>query len=156
MRPRCVLVIPDSGPLNSLWTAGRLDLLTALDMPIVMIDKICAEATSDETYPKEREVKAFLDNLKGRGLTIEETFVGKAAKAPANRVRSRVARTSGMPPSPSSWRMGCGNTLPTTRPCYCYLRTQIFPDEALDDLRPGIGRNYISRQTQGGCNAALL
>jgi hypothetical protein len=80
MKPRCILVIPDSGPLNSLWTAGRLDLLTALNMPIVMIDEIYAEVTSDPNFPKDREVKAFLDNLEGNGLTVEETFVGRAAK----------------------------------------------------------------------------
>ena len=32
-------------------------------------------------WPKDREVKAFLDSLKDNRLTIEETFVGKAAKA---------------------------------------------------------------------------
>lgn len=81
MKPRCVLVIPDSGPLISLWTAGRLDLLTALDMPIIMIDEVYAEVTSDQDYAKDREVKAFLDGLKGSTLTLEETFVGKAATA---------------------------------------------------------------------------
>ena len=81
MKTRCVLLIPDSGPLNSLWTAGRLALLTTLDMPIVMVDEIYAEVTGDLSYPKDREVKAFLDGLKGKDLTVEETFVGNAAKA---------------------------------------------------------------------------
>lgn len=85
MKPRCILVIPDSGPLISLWTAGRLDLLTALDMPIVVIDEVYAEVTGDESYAKDREVKAFLDGLKGATLTVEETFVGKAAKAARER-----------------------------------------------------------------------
>ena len=81
MKSRCVLVIPDAGPLNSLWTAGRLDLLMALDMPIVVIDEIYAEVTSDpEHYAKDRELKAFLDSLSGHGLTVEETFVGQQAK----------------------------------------------------------------------------
>ena len=81
MKTRCVLLIPDSGPLNSLWTAGRLELLTTLDMPIVMVDEIYAEVTGDLSYPKDREVKAFLDGLNGKGLTVEETFVGNAARA---------------------------------------------------------------------------
>lgn len=81
MKPRCILVIPDSGPLNSLWTAGRLDLLTALEMPIVLIDEVYAEVTSDPSYAKDREVKAFLDGLKDGRLTVAETFVGRAAKA---------------------------------------------------------------------------
>lgn len=81
MKTRCVLLIPDSGPLNSLWTAGRLELLTTLDMPIVMVDEIYAEVTGDLSYPKDREVKAFLEGLNGKGLTVEETFVGNAARA---------------------------------------------------------------------------
>ena len=89
MKPRCVLVIPDSGPLNSLWTAGCLDLLTALEMPIVIIDEVYAEVTGDPAYPKDREVKAFLDSLLGIGLTIEETFVGQAAKAAREQGRFR-------------------------------------------------------------------
>lgn len=80
MKPRCVLLIPDAGPINSLWTAGRLDLLPALDMPIVMIDEIVAEVTGDPNYPQDREVKAFLDKLQGDRLTIEETFVGSTTK----------------------------------------------------------------------------
>jgi hypothetical protein len=82
VKPRCVLVIPDAGPINSLWTAGRLDLLLALDMPIVVVDEIYAEVTSDpEHYAKDREVKDFLDSLKGHGLTVEATFVGQQARS---------------------------------------------------------------------------
>jgi len=74
-------VISDAGPINSLWTAGRLDLLTALQMPIVLIDEVYAEVTSDpEHYAKDREVKAFLDRLQGDCLTVETTFVGQQAK----------------------------------------------------------------------------
>ncbi len=63
------------------WTAGRPDLLTALDLPIVVIDEVYAEVTSDpQRYAKDREVKAFLDGLEGQGLTIEPTFVGRQAK----------------------------------------------------------------------------
>ena len=50
-------------------------------MPIVVIDEIYAEVTSDpEHYAKDREVKAFLDGLRGHGLTVEQTFVGRQAK----------------------------------------------------------------------------
>ena len=80
MTARCVLVIPDAGPVNSLWTAGRLDLLLALEMPVVIIDEIYAELTSDpEGYAKDREVKAFLDGIDGHRLTIAQTFVGQQA-----------------------------------------------------------------------------
>lgn len=80
-KPRCVLVVPDAGPVNSLWTAGRLDLLTALDVPIVMVDAVYDELTSEpDAYAKDREVKAFLDGLKGTWLTVEETFVGQQAR----------------------------------------------------------------------------
>lgn len=81
MKRRCVLAIPDAGPLNSLWTAGRLDLLMALRMPILLIDEIYAEVTADPArYPKDREVKAFLDGLIGHGLVVVETFVGQQAR----------------------------------------------------------------------------
>ncbi len=59
---RCVLVIPDAGPLNSLWVADQLDLLLALDMPVVVVDAVYDEVTSDLSYPKDAEVKAFIDS----------------------------------------------------------------------------------------------
>ena len=58
---RCTLVIPDTGPFNSLWVAGRLDLLLVLEMPIIVIDAVYDEITSDVSYPKDRDVKAFID-----------------------------------------------------------------------------------------------
>ena len=58
---RCTLVIPDAGPFNSLWVAGRLDLLLVLEMPIIVIDAVYDEITSDVSYPKDRDVKAFID-----------------------------------------------------------------------------------------------
>lgn len=80
-KARCVLVIPDAGPINSLWTAGHLDLLLKLDIPIVMIDAVYDELTGDSAnYAKDREVKAFLDGLVGTRLTMEETFVGQQAR----------------------------------------------------------------------------
>ena len=51
----------DAGPFNSLWVAGRLDLLLALDMRVVVVDAVYDELTSDPTYLKDREVKAFID-----------------------------------------------------------------------------------------------
>ena len=49
---RCVLVIPDAGPLNSLWVADRLDLLLRLDMPIVVVDAVYDEVTSNPCLPQ--------------------------------------------------------------------------------------------------------
>lgn len=57
---RCVLVLPDAGPVNSLWVADRLDLLLALDMKIVVVDAVYDELTSDPSYLKDREVKDSL------------------------------------------------------------------------------------------------
>lgn len=60
---RCTIIIPDSGPFNSLWVAGRLPLLLALDMKIVVLDAIYDEVTSDpENYPKDQAVKQFIDS----------------------------------------------------------------------------------------------
>lgn len=86
-QPACVLVVPDAGPVNSLWTAGRLDLLVALNIPIVMVDAVYDELTSDPANDlKDREVKAFLDALRGGRLAVADTFVGQQA---------RVARAAG-------------------------------------------------------------
>ncbi len=59
---RCTLVIPDSGPINSLWVAEALPLLLQLEMRIVLLDAIYDELTSDPLgYAKDREVKAFIE-----------------------------------------------------------------------------------------------
>lgn len=95
-KPRCVLVIPDAGPINSLWTAGRLDLLPALDIPIVMIDAVYDELTSDPaTYAKDREVKMFLDGLAGTRLAMAETFVGQQARLARQQGRLRTGKGIG-------------------------------------------------------------
>ena len=44
---RCIVIIPDAGPFNSLWVADRLDLLLALDMRLVVVDAVYDELTSD-------------------------------------------------------------------------------------------------------------
>ena len=84
---RCTLLIPDAGPLNSLWVAGRLDLLLRLDMPIVIVDAVYDEATSDTRYPKDAEVKDFIDRHRPP-FVIEETEIGAL---------SRERRESGRP-----------------------------------------------------------
>ena len=77
---RCVLVIPDAGPLNSLWVADRLDLLLRLDMPIVIVDAIYDEVTSDPSFPKDVAVKAFIDTNRPPFI-IEKTDIGTFARA---------------------------------------------------------------------------
>lgn len=58
---RCTLVVPDTGPFNSLWVADELDLLLKLDMPIVVVDAVHDALTSDPTnYLKDREVLDFI------------------------------------------------------------------------------------------------
>lgn len=58
---RCTVVIPDAGPFNSLWVADQLSLLLNLDMRIVVVDAVYDEVTSDTSYPKDRDVKNFVD-----------------------------------------------------------------------------------------------
>ena len=72
---RCVLVIPDSGPLNSLWVADQLDLLLRLNMPIVVVDAVFDEVTSDLRYPKDAAVKAFIE-ANQPPFVIERTDIG--------------------------------------------------------------------------------
>ena len=85
---RCVLLIPDSGPLNSLWVADRLDLLLRLEMPIIVVDAVYDEVTSDPRYPKDAEVKAFIDGHRPP-FVIERTDVGAF---------ERERRRAGKPP----------------------------------------------------------
>ena len=72
---RCVLVIPDAGPLNSLWVADRLDLLLRLDMPVVIVDAVYDEVTRDLRYPKDAEVKQFIESNQPP-FVIEQTDIG--------------------------------------------------------------------------------
>ena len=72
---RCTLVMADAGPFNSLWVAGRLDLLLSLDMRIVVVDAVYDELTSDPTYLKDREVKALVDGNKPPFI-VEPTDIG--------------------------------------------------------------------------------
>ena len=77
---RCVLVIPDAGPLDSLWVADRLDLLLRLDMPIVIVDVVYDEVTSDLRYPKDAAVKAFIE-ANQPPFVIEQTDIGAYERA---------------------------------------------------------------------------
>jgi len=59
---RCSLIIPDAGPINSLWVADQLSLLLKLDMAIILVDAVYDELTSDpENWPKDFEVKKFVE-----------------------------------------------------------------------------------------------
>jgi len=73
---RCTVIIPDAGPLNSLWVADRLDLLLALDMRLAVVDAVYDEATSDLSYPRDRAVKAFID-ANQPPFVIEPTEIGE-------------------------------------------------------------------------------
>lgn len=77
---RCTVIIPDAGPFNSLWVADRLDLLLALDMRLVVVDAVYDELTSDTSYPKDRDVKAFIDSHQPP-FVIENTDIGSEARA---------------------------------------------------------------------------
>ena len=69
---RCTLVIPDSGPFNSLWVAGELGLLLKLDMPIVVVDAVQDEVTGDPlNYLKDREVEAFIEGNRPQFMKAE-------------------------------------------------------------------------------------
>ena len=84
MTQRCVLVIPDAGPINSLWVADALPLLLKLAMDIVVIDEVYAELTSDpDNYRKDREVKEFIEGHPDV-FTIEKTTVGRLPPTPGN------------------------------------------------------------------------
>ena len=85
---RCTLLIPDAGPLISLWVADCLDLLLRLDMPIVVVDAVYDEVSRDPSYLQDAEIKAFID-AHVPPFAIEETNIGTVA---------RERRRAGQPP----------------------------------------------------------
>jgi predicted nucleic acid-binding protein len=77
---RCTLIIPDAGPINSLWVADQLSLLLKLDMKIVVVDAVYDEMTSDLSYPKDKAVKEFIDGNQPP-FVVETTDIGTAERA---------------------------------------------------------------------------
>lgn len=73
---RCTIILADPGPINSLWVADRLNLLLELDMRVVLVDAIYDELTSDLSYPKDVEVKDFIDS-NSPPFVIERTDIGE-------------------------------------------------------------------------------
>jgi len=86
-KKRCVLVIPDSGPLISLQKAGALHLLLELNMPIVVVDAINYELVIEpDKYDSDREIRNFLREnatiypTNFGYLLLEERLAGKKTK----------------------------------------------------------------------------
>jgi hypothetical protein len=73
---RCTIILPEAGPINSLWVADQLNLLLELDMRIVVVDAVYDELTSDLSYLKDAEVKDFIDG-NSPPLVIEQTDIGE-------------------------------------------------------------------------------
>ena len=90
---RCTVIIPDAGPFNSLWVADRLDLLLALDMRLVVVDAIYDELTSDTSYPKDKDVKAFIDGHQPP-FVIENSghFRGSGSHARGRKTKDAASR----------------------------------------------------------------
>ena len=77
---RCSLIIPDAGPINSLWVADQLPLLLKLDMPIILIDAVYDELTSDpNNWPKDSAVKNFVEG-NTPPFIVENTETGTEAR----------------------------------------------------------------------------
>ena len=82
---RCSLIIPDAGPINSLWVADQLSLLLKLDMTIILIDVVYDELTSDPiNWPKDNAVKKFVEGHTPPFI-IETTGTGAEARAKQGR-----------------------------------------------------------------------
>lgn len=82
---RCSLIIPDAGPINSLWVADQLSLLLMLDMPIILIDAVYDELTSDpDNWPKDCAVKEFVEGHMPP-FFVEDTGTGIEARSKRSR-----------------------------------------------------------------------
>ena len=90
---RCTLIMADAGPFNSLWVAGRLELLLALDMRVVVVDAVYDELTSDPAYLKDREVKAFID-CNQPPFIVEPTDIGRMEREKRTR-GAKLKRNAG-------------------------------------------------------------
>ncbi len=88
---RCRLLIPDAGPVNSLWVADSLELLLKVGMDIIIIDAVFDEMTSDPSYRKDREVKAFIKDNRPP-FFIVETDMGRLERA--RRERGEAPKTN--------------------------------------------------------------
>lgn len=77
---RCIIVIADAGPFNSLWVADQLSHLLTLDMKIVVVDAVYDEMTSDTSCPKDKAVKEFIDRNQPPFI-VEPTDIGKMERA---------------------------------------------------------------------------
>jgi len=90
---RCSLIIPDAGPINSLWVADQLSLLLKLDMAIILVDAVYDELTSDpENWPKDFEVKKFVEGNMPP-FVIESTGTGvdaRSKRAQGEKLRKNV------------------------------------------------------------------
>lgn len=84
---KCRILIPDAGPFNSLWVADALDVLLRLDMPINVVDAVYDEITSNMSYRKDADVRAFIV-ANTPPFDIVETDIGR---------RERRKRAEGLP-----------------------------------------------------------
>jgi hypothetical protein len=69
------LLIPDAGPLISLWKADSPDFLLKLRMPIVVVDAVCYEIViNPDKYEADKKIGDFLFEHAVR----KETNIGKS------------------------------------------------------------------------------
>lgn len=71
----CELVVPDAGPLITLAYAGRLDLLLAIPVKIVIIDMVKLELTRSKTETSELILNFIIKN----NIEIKKTDIGSRA-----------------------------------------------------------------------------
>ncbi len=74
------MLIPDAGPVNSLWVADSPDLLLKVRMDIIIVDAVFDEMTADPSYPEDRQVRAFIDGNRPP-FHIVETETGRIERA---------------------------------------------------------------------------
>jgi hypothetical protein len=108
---RCTVIIPDAGPFNSLWVADQLALLLKLDMRIVVVDAVYDEMTSNTSYPKDRDVKSFVDAHQPP-FVIETTDIGRL---------ERVKRARGEKPKKNAGELAIADFMSSEEGLQRYL-----------------------------------
>ena len=136
---RCVLIVPDAGPLNSLWVADRLELLLRLEMPIVVVDAVYDEVTGDTRYAKDAQVKAFIDSNRPP-FAIEQTDIGSY---------ERERRRAGHPPKRNAGELAMMDFISDTGGVRRYLESNdpllvLYEDQGLRVLQKPPNMHLLS------------
>lgn len=134
------LVLPDAGPLISLAHAGRLDLLSLFERPVVVLDVVRLECLRKPDAPDYPQLAAWFDEG-DRLVGVADTPIGPVYRQALERERSGTdpVATRGLGDAALSWALGNIDRL--TRPDAVPL--VLIEDRRLAVRLQGLGTGHI-------------